>query len=160
MLDERISAIDFPSDVRGLRPHIHLHADSNRENRKRRTHHDEDALENALVHHTATGGANGHTHAATHLVGDIRPQQFRHRIDTPSLRRVNVQRLSGSQRAKRSVEDFTDLEQRAAYFDGDPVIKTQKGVNILDRGSQVHFMAEVQLGTKPRRESKPREDNE
>ena len=30
--------------------------------------------------------ANGHTNAATHLVGDIRPQEFRHRIDTPSLR--------------------------------------------------------------------------
>lgn len=30
--------------------------------------------------------ANGHTNAATHLVGDIRPQEFRHRIDTPTLR--------------------------------------------------------------------------
>ncbi len=30
--------------------------------------------------------ANGHTNASTHLVGDIRPQHFRHRIDTPSLR--------------------------------------------------------------------------
>ena len=27
---------------------------------------------------------NGHTNAATHLVGDIRPQEFRHRLDTPS----------------------------------------------------------------------------
>ena len=87
---------------------------------------------------------NGHTNAATHLVGDIRPQEFRHRIDTPSLRGVNIQRLFGSQRALRSVEDFTEFEQRAAYFDGDPVIATKKGVNILDRGSQVHFMAEVQ----------------
>src|SRR6185295_12233489 len=33
---------------------------------------------------------------------------------------------------------------RAAYFDGDPVSATQKGVNILERGSQVHFMAEFQ----------------
>lgn len=87
---------------------------------------------------------NGHTNAATHLVGDIRPQQFRHRIDTPSLRGVNIQRLFGSQRALKSVEDFTEFEQRAAYFDGDPVIATKKGVNILERGSQVHFMAEVQ----------------
>jgi cytochrome c peroxidase len=31
---------------------------------------------------------NGHTNAATHLVGDIRPQEFRHRIDTPTLRGV------------------------------------------------------------------------
>ncbi len=87
---------------------------------------------------------NGHTNAATHLVGDIRPQPFRHRIDTPSLRGVNVQRLFGSQRALKTIEDFTEFEQRAAYFDGDPVIATKKGVNILERGSQVHFMAEFQ----------------
>jgi cytochrome c peroxidase len=88
--------------------------------------------------------ANGHTNSATHLAGDVRPQAFRHRIDTPSLRGVNVQRLFGSQRALKSVEDFTEFEQRAAYFDGDPVIATKKGVNILERGSQVHDMAEFQ----------------
>lgn len=88
--------------------------------------------------------ANGHTTAATHLVGDIRPQEFRHRLDTPTLRGVNIQRLFGSQRAIKSVEDFTEFEQRGAYFDGDPVIATKKGVNILERGSQVHFMAEFQ----------------
>ena len=60
------------------------------------------------------------------------------------MRGVNIQRLFGSQRALKSVEDFTEFEQRAAYFDGDPVIATKKGVNILDRGSQVHFMAEFQ----------------
>jgi cytochrome c peroxidase len=87
---------------------------------------------------------NGHTNASTHLVGDIRPQEFRHRLDTPTLRGVNIQRLFGSQRALKSVEDFTEFEQRAAYFDGDPVIATKKGVNILERGSQVHFMAEMQ----------------
>lgn len=87
---------------------------------------------------------NGHTNASTHLVGDIRPQEFRHRIDTPSLRGVNIQRLFGSQRALKTVEDFTEFEQRAAYFDGDPVIATKKGVNVLERGSQVHFMAEFQ----------------
>ncbi len=88
--------------------------------------------------------ANGHTNASTHLVGDIRPQEFRRRIDTPSLRGVNVQRLFGSQRSLRSVEDFTEFEQRAAYFDGDPVTATKKGINILDRGHQVHQMAEFQ----------------
>lgn len=87
---------------------------------------------------------NGHTSGAAHLVGDIRPQENRRRIETPSLRGVNIQRLFGSQRALKSVEDFTEFEQRAAYFDGDPVIATKKGVNILDRGSQVHFMAEMQ----------------
>src|SRR5690606_7436447 len=88
--------------------------------------------------------ANGHTNASTHLVGDIRPQPFRRRIDTPSLRGVNQQRLFGSQRSLRTVEDFTEFEQRAAYFDGDTVIAQKKGVNFLERGSEVHAMAEFQ----------------
>jgi cytochrome c peroxidase len=88
--------------------------------------------------------ANGHTNAATHESGDVRPQEHRRRIDTPPLRGVNVQRLFGSQRALKTVEDFTEFEQRGAYFDGDMVIATKKGVNILERGSQVHFMAEFQ----------------
>jgi cytochrome c peroxidase len=79
-----------------------------------------------------------------HLVGDIRPQQFRHRIETTTLRGVNIQRLFGSQRALKTVEDFTEFEQRAAYFDGDHVIAAKKGVNPLERGSQVHFMTEFQ----------------
>lgn len=87
---------------------------------------------------------NGHTSGAAHLVGDIRPQENRRRIETPSLRGVYIQRLFGSQRALRTVEDFTEFEQRAAYFDGDPVLATKKGLNILDRGSQVHDMAEFQ----------------
>ena len=88
--------------------------------------------------------SNGHTISPTHLVGDIRPQEFRHRLDTPTLRGVNIQRLFGSQRALKTVEDFTEFEQRAAYFDGDHVIAAKKGINILERGTQVHFMAEFQ----------------
>lgn len=88
--------------------------------------------------------ANGHTNGAAHLVGDIRPQEFRHRIETPTLRGVAVQRLFGSQRALKSVEDFTEFEQRAAYFDGDILNASKKGMNILDRGSQVHFMSEFE----------------
>ncbi len=87
---------------------------------------------------------NGNTNGATHLVGDIRPQEFRRRIDTPTLRGVNVQRLFGSQRALKTVEDFTEFEQRAAYFDGDIVLAAKKGVNVLERGSAVHFMGEFQ----------------
>lgn len=87
---------------------------------------------------------NGHTSAAFHLVGDIRPQENRRRIETTSLRGVNIQRLFGSQRALKTVEDFTEFEQRAAYFDGDTVLATKKGVNILERASQVHFMSEFQ----------------
>lgn len=88
--------------------------------------------------------ANGGTNAATHLVGDIRPQEIRRRIDTPSLRGVNIQRLFGSQRALKTIEDFTEFEQRAAYFDGDPAAAVRKGLNPLERGSQVHNMAEFQ----------------
>lgn len=88
--------------------------------------------------------ANGHTNAATHTVGDIRPNEHRHRIDTPSLRGLNIQRLFGSQRALKTVEDFTEFEQRAAYFDGNPADAAKKGTNVLDRGSQVQFMAEFQ----------------
>lgn len=33
-------------------------------------------------------------------------------------------------------------EQRTAYFDGDICMATKKGVNILERGSQMQFMAE------------------
>jgi cytochrome c peroxidase len=86
--------------------------------------------------------ANGHTNAAAHLAGEARPQPYRHRIDTPTLRGLYIQRLFGSQRALKTVEDFTEFEQRAAYFDGDPVTATRKGVNVLERGSQVHDMAE------------------
>src|SRR5687767_15354194 len=87
---------------------------------------------------------NGHTNGAAHLVGDVRPQENRRRIETPSLRGVNIQRLFGSQRALKTVEDFTEFEQRAAYFDGDPVTAIKKGLNILDRGHQVHEMSEFQ----------------
>src|ERR1700741_903628 len=100
--------------------------------------------------HPSLGGScfdchqNGSTNGATHQAGDVRPQEVRHRIDTPALRGVNIQRLFGSQRALKTVEDFTEFEQRAAYFDGDHVIAAKKGVNPLERGSQVHFMAEFQ----------------
>ncbi|MCA6113226.1 cytochrome B6 [Bradyrhizobium sp. CNPSo 4026] len=94
---------------------------------------------------------NGHTNKATHLAPDARPTQTRHRIATPTLRGVFVQRLFGSQRALKTVEDFTEFEQRGAYFDGDDVIAAKKGVNILDRGHQVNMMAEFQemLGFPP-----------
>jgi cytochrome c peroxidase len=87
---------------------------------------------------------NGHTNGATHLVQDGRPQEARHRVDTVSLRGLNIQQLFGSQRALMSVEDFTEFEQRGAYFDGDPALAAKKGINPLDRGSQVQNMAEFQ----------------
>jgi len=44
----------------------------------------------------------------------------------------------------KTVEDFTEFEQRTAYFDGDIVNATKKGVNPLERGSQVDFMADFE----------------
>jgi cytochrome c peroxidase len=95
--------------------------------------------------------ANGHTVAAFALSPDIRPQASRLRIDTPSLRGVNVQRLFGSKRALKNVEDITEFEQRTAYFDGDPAKAAMKGLAIFERGTQVQAMAEFQqiLGLPP-----------
>jgi hypothetical protein len=70
--------------------------------------------------------ANGHTNKATHLAPDARPTETRHPITTPTLRGVFIQRLFGSQRALKTVEDFTEFEQRGAYFDGDDVIAAKK----------------------------------
>ena len=88
--------------------------------------------------------ANGHQNGTTHLAPDARPEWFRHRIGTVSLRGVNFQRLFGSQRALKTIEDFTQFEQRTAYFDGDIVIAAKKGVNPLERGSQVDVMADLE----------------
>jgi cytochrome c peroxidase len=88
--------------------------------------------------------SNGHQNGTTHLAPDARPEWFRHRIGTVSLRGVNIQRLFGSQRALKTIEDFTEFEQRTAYFDGDTVIAAKKGVNPLERGSQVDFMSDFE----------------
>lgn len=88
--------------------------------------------------------ANGHTNASFHLNPDTRPQALRFRIDTPSLRGMFNQQIHGSKRALRSVEDFTEFEQRTAYFDGDHVTAAKKGMNVLDRGSAVSAMGQMQ----------------
>jgi cytochrome c peroxidase len=88
--------------------------------------------------------ANGHTNGAFHLNPDNRPQAARFRIDTVSLRGLFNQQLHGSKRSLRSVEDFTEFEQRTAYFDGDQVTAAKKGVHLPDRASQVAMMAQLQ----------------
>lgn len=88
--------------------------------------------------------ANGHTVGAFALSPDIRPQASRIRIDTPTLRGMNNQRLFGSKRALKTVEDITEFEQRTAYFDGDPAAATKKGIGILERATQVQAMAEFE----------------
>ncbi len=86
---------------------------------------------------------NGHTTAQFHLNPDTRPQQRRFRLDTVSLRGLAHQQIHGSKRSLRSVEDFTEFEQRTAYFNGDPIHAMKKGFMILDR-VQVSHMAQMQ----------------
>jgi cytochrome c peroxidase len=54
------------------------------------------------------------------------------------------QHVHGSKRSLRSIEDFTEFEQRSAYFDGDHVTAAKKGANFPDRVSQVMMMAQMQ----------------
>ena len=70
--------------------------------------------------------ANFHTNAAFHLTPDVRPQAARFRLDTTSLRGLFNQQIHGSKRSLRSVEDFTEFEQRTAYFNGDHVAPPAK----------------------------------
>jgi cytochrome c peroxidase len=87
---------------------------------------------------------NFHSNAAFHLTPDVRPQADRFRLDTTSLRGLYNQQIHGSKRSLRSVEDFSEFEQRTAYFNGDHVSATRKGVNLPDRPNQVAMMAQMQ----------------
>jgi cytochrome c peroxidase len=86
---------------------------------------------------------NGHTTGQFHLSPDIRPQERRFRLDTSSLRGMFNQQIHGSKRSLRSVEDFTEFEQRTAYFNGDPIHAMKKGFQELPR-SVVPHMAQIQ----------------
>ncbi|HKB75847.1 MAG TPA: cytochrome B6, partial [Myxococcales bacterium] len=86
---------------------------------------------------------NGHTSGQFHINPDTRPEQRRMRLDTVSLRGMFAQKIHGSKRSLRSVEDFTEFEQRTAYFNGDEIHAIKKGMNILDR-IQVSHMAQMQ----------------
>jgi cytochrome c peroxidase len=87
---------------------------------------------------------NFNTNAAFHLTPDVRPQSARFRLDSTSLRGLFNQQIHGSKRSLRSVEDFTEFEQRTAYFNGDHVSATRKGPNLPDRTNQVAMMAQMQ----------------
>ena len=86
---------------------------------------------------------NFHTTGQFHVSPDIRPSERRFRLDTVSLRGVFNQQIFGSKRGLRSVEDFTEFEQRTAYFNGDEIHAAKKGMNILDR-IPVSHMAQMQ----------------
>ncbi|MBY0514591.1 MAG: cytochrome B6 [Gemmataceae bacterium] len=76
---------------------------------------------------------NGHTTGQFHLSPDIRPQERRFRLDTTSLRGMFNQQIHGSKRSIRSLDDFTEFEQRTAYFNGDPIRAAKKGVQEIPR---------------------------
>ena len=86
---------------------------------------------------------NGHTSGVFHLNPDNRPQDTRFRIDTVSLRGVNIQHFFGSKRSLRSLEDFSEVEAKTAYFDGDPVIALKKGARRFTR-EEIAAMAAMQ----------------
>lgn len=87
---------------------------------------------------------NFHSNGAFHLTPDVRPQAARFRLDTTSLRGMFNQQIHGSKRSLRSIEDFTEFEQRTAYFNGDHVSATRKGPHLPDRANQVAMMAQMQ----------------
>ena len=87
---------------------------------------------------------NFNSNAAFHLTPDVRPQSARFRLDTTSLRGMFNQQIHGSKRSLRSIEDFSEFEQRTAYFNGDHVSATRKGPNLPDRTNQVAMMAQMQ----------------
>lgn len=82
---------------------------------------------------------NFHTTGQFHLNPDTRPQMERLRLDTVSLRGMFNQQIHGSKRSIRSVEDFTEFEQRTAYFNGDPIRAMKKGMNLIDRVPVAHM---------------------
>ena len=53
------------------------------------------------------------------------------RLDTTSLRGMFNQQIHGSKRSIRSVEDFTEFEQRTAYFKRGSHPREKKGMNIM-----------------------------
>jgi cytochrome c peroxidase len=70
---------------------------------------------------------NGHTTGQFHLVPDVQPHLDRPRIETVTLRGVFAMRTFGSKRNLRSIEDFTEVENNTAYFDGNLIDAEKKG---------------------------------
>ncbi len=95
------------------------------------------ATDDRKTRHPSTGVAcfdchlNGHTTGQIELSPDFRPQQRRIRLDTPSIRGVYNQQIHGSKRSIRSVRDFSEFEQRTAYFNGDQTHAEKKGIVLI-----------------------------
>jgi cytochrome c peroxidase len=87
---------------------------------------------------------NGHTSGSIEILPDDRPQPFRRRGDTVSLRGLFEDQIFGSKRAIETVDDFSEFEEKTAYFDGDITQPKKKGQTFIDHETQLQGMAEVQ----------------
>ena len=67
----------------------------------------------------------------------------RFRLDTTSLRGVYNQQIHGSKRSLRSVENFSECEQRTAYL-WRPCQRDSQGRELPSRPNQVAMMAQMQ----------------
>lgn len=97
--------------------------------------------------------ANGHTTGTFHLTPDVRPQSERFRLDTTTLRGVFAQTRFGSKRAIRSLEDFSEVEENSAYFDGDISLARRKGARRFTRQeseAMAHFQNIIDFPPTPK----------
>ncbi|MGX2031744.1 cytochrome B6 [Methylocaldum gracile] len=87
---------------------------------------------------------NGHTGAAIQTASSTRPREPGRRIDTRSLRGVDVQQLFDTQGRLKSIEDRSEFELETAYFDGDAEAAKRKEAHMVERADEVRLMAEFQ----------------
>ena len=87
---------------------------------------------------------NGHTGAAIQTVSSTRPREPGRRIDTRSLRGIDVQQVFGSEGMLKSIEDRSEFELRTAYFDGDADAAQRKEAHVPEQAGEVRLMAEFQ----------------
>ncbi|HEX6987131.1 MAG TPA: hypothetical protein VF170_17260, partial [Planctomycetaceae bacterium] len=105
---------------------------------------------------------NGHTTGQFHLTPDVRPQSERFRLDTTTLRGVFAQTRFGSKRTIRSLEDFSEVEENSAYFDGDPTLATRKGARRFTRReaeAMAHFQSIIDFPPAPKLDAQGRLDH-
>jgi cytochrome c peroxidase len=96
---------------------------------------------------------NGHTTAQFHLTPDVRPQSERFRLDTTTLRGLFAQTRFGSKRTIRSLEDFNEVEENSAYFDGDISLAERKGARKFTRRESMamaHFLSIIDFPPAPK----------
>jgi cytochrome c peroxidase len=82
---------------------------------------------------------NGHTAGAIELNPDMRPQQRRIRLDTPTIRGAYNAQLFGSKRSIRSLRDFAQFEHRTAYFNSDHIHAAKKGIIVFTPQQAAHM---------------------